>query len=215
MWYHCNVAAVPDKNFINAGIWVSCLLFLAVALLAAVLTAVFAVINTTTNPVEPIAGVFGLYVWNGIAGSVNSRHHTRPLTALSWDILHMHHSLCHNDWMTSHYSVKCHLFSTGVSLFCSTISNYTDAAVPSWYEFKILLWHKYGSCLSNHSQTATSTSLCLFSQQCSQLLLQECFVCFALCLITCQETDCCHGWIFKLVPRWGKCCDMLWDFVEK
>lgn len=57
----------PDKKFINAGIWVSCLLFLAVALLAAVLTAVFAVINTTTNPVEPIAGVFGLYLWNSIA----------------------------------------------------------------------------------------------------------------------------------------------------
>jgi uncharacterized integral membrane protein len=45
-------------------------LFLAVALLAGVLAAVFAVINTTTNPVEPIAGVFGLYVWNGIAGKL-------------------------------------------------------------------------------------------------------------------------------------------------
>jgi hypothetical protein len=56
--------------------------------------------------------VFGLYVWNGIAGSVNSRHHTRPLTALLWGILHMHRSPCRNDWMTSHYSVKCHLFST-------------------------------------------------------------------------------------------------------
>jgi uncharacterized integral membrane protein len=51
------------------------LLFLAVALLAAVLTAVFAVINTTTNPVEPIAGVFGLYLWNSIAGRVKWQHH--------------------------------------------------------------------------------------------------------------------------------------------
>jgi uncharacterized integral membrane protein len=58
------------------------LLFLAVALLAAVLTALFAVINTTGNPVERIAGVFGLYVWNSIAGSVNSRHHTGSETAL-------------------------------------------------------------------------------------------------------------------------------------
>ncbi|GFG28648.1 hypothetical protein Cfor_06577 [Coptotermes formosanus] len=64
---HSNSTNSPDKKFINAGIWVSCLLFLAVALLAGVLTAVFAVINTTTNPVEPIAGVFGLYVWNSIA----------------------------------------------------------------------------------------------------------------------------------------------------
>lgn len=62
-----NSTSSADKKFINAGIWVSCLLFLAVALLAAVLTALFAVINTTTNPVEPIAGVFGLYVWNSIA----------------------------------------------------------------------------------------------------------------------------------------------------
>lgn len=68
MLHHCDVAGSPDKKFINAGIWVSCLLFLAVALLAGVLAAVFAVINATTNPVEPIVGVFGLYVWNSIAG---------------------------------------------------------------------------------------------------------------------------------------------------
>ena len=111
MWYHCDVAGSPHKKFINAGIWVSCSLFLAVALLAAVLTAVFAVINTTTNPVEPIAGVFGLYVWNSIAGSANSRHHTGPQTST----LHTHRSLCCNKWNTIHYSVKCHLFSTGVS----------------------------------------------------------------------------------------------------
>lgn len=62
-----NSTSSPDKRFINAGMWVSCLLFLAIALLAALLTALFSVINTTTNPVEPIAGVFGLYVWNSIA----------------------------------------------------------------------------------------------------------------------------------------------------
>jgi hypothetical protein len=73
MWHHCDVAGLPNKKFINAGIWVSCVLFLAVALLAAFLTALFAVVNTTTNPVEPILGVFGLYVWNSTAGSVNSK----------------------------------------------------------------------------------------------------------------------------------------------
>lgn len=56
-----------EKKFINAGIWVSSVLFLAVELLAGVLAAVFAVINATTNPTEPIVGVLGLYVWNGIA----------------------------------------------------------------------------------------------------------------------------------------------------
>jgi hypothetical protein len=63
-----NVSDSPDKKFINAGLWVSSILFLALALLAGVLAAVFAVVNTTTNPMEPIAGVLGLYVWNGIAG---------------------------------------------------------------------------------------------------------------------------------------------------
>jgi len=64
---------------------VSCCFFLAVALLAAVmtaLTALFAVTNTITNPVGPTAGAFGLYVWNSIAGSTNSRHHTGPQAAL-------------------------------------------------------------------------------------------------------------------------------------
>jgi hypothetical protein len=83
MLHHCDVAdLLLDKKFINAGIWVSCLLFMAIALLAALQTALFAVVNTTTNPVEPIAGVFGLYVWNSIAGNVNSRHHAGPQTAL-------------------------------------------------------------------------------------------------------------------------------------
>jgi len=105
MWHLCDVAGTPDKKFINAGIWVSCLLFQAVAILAAVLTAVFAfnkttaAINTTTNPVEPIAGVFGLYVWNSIAGSAISKHHAGPQTALLFapSTLYAHHSLCHND----------------------------------------------------------------------------------------------------------------------
>jgi hypothetical protein len=69
----CEFDNVPDssqKKFINAGLWVSSVLFLAVELLAGVLAAVFAVINATTNPTEPIVGVLGLYVWNGIAGKV-------------------------------------------------------------------------------------------------------------------------------------------------
>jgi len=175
---------------------VSCLFFLAVALLTAVLTALFAVINTTTNPVEPIAGVFGLYVWNSIAGNVNRTTNSPVMMRLPCAPFPMSYRL--ND-----KSLQCQvsLFATGGSLFCSTIIKHTEAAVPSWHEFKILLWYKYGSCLSNHSQTAASTSLCLFSQQRSQLLLQACFVCFALHLITCQENDCCHGGIFKLVPR--------------
>lgn len=79
MWLHCtvctcefdNVPGSSKKKFINAGLWVSSVLFLAVELLAGVLAAVFAVINATTNPTEPIVGVLGLYVWNGIAGKLS------------------------------------------------------------------------------------------------------------------------------------------------
>jgi hypothetical protein len=66
-----NVPGSSDTKFINAGLWVSCVLFLAVELLAGVLAAVFAVINATTNPTEPIIGVLGLYVWNGVAGKLS------------------------------------------------------------------------------------------------------------------------------------------------
>jgi hypothetical protein len=60
-----------DRKFISAGLWVSCILFLILALLAGVLAAAFAVVNTITNPVQPIMGVFGLYVWNSIAGNLS------------------------------------------------------------------------------------------------------------------------------------------------
>ncbi|PSN55216.1 hypothetical protein C0J52_00611 [Blattella germanica] len=53
------------EGFINAGLWSSSIAFLAIALLLGVTAGVFAVVNATTNPVEPILSVKGLYVWNG------------------------------------------------------------------------------------------------------------------------------------------------------
>ena len=58
-------------EFINAGIWVSCVLFLSLALLGAVLAAVFAVVNTAMSPVEPVLSIPGLYIWNGVGGNPN------------------------------------------------------------------------------------------------------------------------------------------------
>ena len=58
-------------DFINAGVWVSSVLFLALALLGAVLSAVFAVVNATVSPVEPVLSVPGLYIWNGAGGNEN------------------------------------------------------------------------------------------------------------------------------------------------
>lgn len=122
---------------------------------------------------EPIAGVFGLYVWNSIAGSVNSRHHAGLQTALLSGTLNTQRSLRHNDWMTSHYNVKCHLL---FPLKYQYFSAQSPSALMQLSHHGTSLKFCCG-CLSNQSQTATSTSLCLFSQQCSQLLLlQACFV---------------------------------------
>lgn len=53
-------------NFINAGLWLATVLFLAISTTFAGASASFAIINVLFNPVEPIFSVFGLYIWNGI-----------------------------------------------------------------------------------------------------------------------------------------------------
>ncbi|XP_053681845.1 uncharacterized protein LOC128732588 [Sabethes cyaneus] len=57
--------ALKDE-FINAGLWVTTVIFLALATAFSGGSASFSIINVLFNPVEPIFGVFGLYIWNGI-----------------------------------------------------------------------------------------------------------------------------------------------------
>jgi len=59
-----------DQRFINMGLWASTIAFIGLALLMAVLGAFFAVINTAGNPVEPIMGILGLFIWNAAAGKL-------------------------------------------------------------------------------------------------------------------------------------------------
>jgi hypothetical protein len=59
-----------DQQFINMGLWASTIAFIGLGLLMAVVGAFFAVLNTAGNPVEPLLGILGLFIWNAIAGKL-------------------------------------------------------------------------------------------------------------------------------------------------
>ncbi|XP_015916501.1 clarin-3 [Parasteatoda tepidariorum] len=48
------------------SLWLLTIMSLALAMLFALVSAVFAVINTVVTPVEVITGIAGLYLWNGL-----------------------------------------------------------------------------------------------------------------------------------------------------
>ncbi|ODN03161.1 Clarin-3 [Orchesella cincta] len=56
-----------DKNFMSYGLWVATIGCVCLAILFAVFSAVFALVNTATTPVEAITGIPGLYLWNSCA----------------------------------------------------------------------------------------------------------------------------------------------------
>lgn len=58
--------ATSQDEFINAGLWLTTVIFLGLATAFAGASASFSIINVLFNPVEPVFSVFGLYIWNGI-----------------------------------------------------------------------------------------------------------------------------------------------------
>lgn len=62
-------AAKYEKEFLSAGLWLTTVIFLAATIAFASLSALFSLINVWYNPVRFLLGVFGLYVWNGLAVS--------------------------------------------------------------------------------------------------------------------------------------------------
>lgn len=52
---------------IDPGLWLTTIIFLSVAVLFSLFSAVMALVNIAFNPIEPVLSVFGLYIWNGIA----------------------------------------------------------------------------------------------------------------------------------------------------
>ncbi|XP_037091940.1 clarin-3-like isoform X2 [Pollicipes pollicipes] len=49
------------------GLWIATIVMMGAAIVFVLVAAMFAILNTATNPVETLTGVVGLYVWNGIA----------------------------------------------------------------------------------------------------------------------------------------------------
>lgn len=56
-----------DSNFMSYGLWVTSIGCVCMSILFAVFSAVFALVNTATTPVEAITGIPGLYLWNACA----------------------------------------------------------------------------------------------------------------------------------------------------
>ena len=56
-----------DRTFMSYGLWIATIGAVCSAIFFAVISAVFALVNTATTPIEAITGIAGLYVWNCFA----------------------------------------------------------------------------------------------------------------------------------------------------
>uniref|UniRef100_A0A1L8DA18 Putative conserved plasma membrane protein n=1 Tax=Nyssomyia neivai TaxID=330878 RepID=A0A1L8DA18_9DIPT len=56
-----------EKQFINAGLWLTTILFLCITIIFTFLCTVQSLANILSNPVWSIFSVYGLYIWNGLA----------------------------------------------------------------------------------------------------------------------------------------------------
>ncbi|CAH2004116.1 unnamed protein product [Acanthoscelides obtectus] len=56
-----------NKKFINAGVWISTILFLAVALAFGSLATLLGFYNTVSSPIQWYFGILGMYIYNSVA----------------------------------------------------------------------------------------------------------------------------------------------------
>ncbi|XP_055691748.1 clarin-3-like [Lutzomyia longipalpis] len=56
-----------NEQFINAGLWLSSVVFLCITIFFALLCTVQSLTNILSNPIWSIFSVYGLYIWNGLA----------------------------------------------------------------------------------------------------------------------------------------------------
>jgi len=63
-----NCRTPEDKReYINAGLYISTIVFLCISGIFGIIAAVLSVWNTAANPVEVYLSIYGLYIYNGIA----------------------------------------------------------------------------------------------------------------------------------------------------
>ncbi|CAL8126085.1 unnamed protein product [Orchesella dallaii] len=57
------------RIFINFGLYLATIAFIALGMIFAIVAGVLALYNTYRTPIQPVLSVSGLYVWNGIAAA--------------------------------------------------------------------------------------------------------------------------------------------------
>lgn len=72
-----------DKEFLNAGLLITTVVFLSATATFALLSGFFSMINIFFNPSHTLLSVFGLYIWNGITIGLCS------LTMIMWGSLYI------------------------------------------------------------------------------------------------------------------------------
>ena len=70
-----------SEELMRKGTWISTIMFLLLGILFTVVCSVFGVMNAFSNPINTLFSVYGLVLWNGIAGTVE---HTRYLRQFTW-----------------------------------------------------------------------------------------------------------------------------------
>ncbi|XP_074642006.1 clarin-1-like [Tubulanus polymorphus] len=59
---------IQEFGLFDFGLWVSTLIFAALAIAWAIVVMAFTILNLNTRPIETITGPMGLYIWNTLAG---------------------------------------------------------------------------------------------------------------------------------------------------
>jgi hypothetical protein len=108
-------SAEYESEFLSAGLWLSTVVTLALAIAFATLSSFMALLNISWNPVRDLQGVFGLYIWNGLAIALCC------LTMVFWGSLHLlfiSHNIAITDTLRriAHYS-SSDLASLGFSFW--------------------------------------------------------------------------------------------------
>lgn len=73
----------------SQGLWASSVAFVCMALLMAVVGAVFSIVNAVMNPIELITSITGLHIWNILGGTFGA------IALILWAVLYSN-SLTHN-----------------------------------------------------------------------------------------------------------------------
>lgn len=61
-----------NPNLMTFSLWLFAILGVSIAMIFGLVGAIFSIINTVMTPVETITGVYGLYIWNGLASESTS-----------------------------------------------------------------------------------------------------------------------------------------------